>query len=140
VLGPLAGLLACAAVEAADSVEAQRERGAALVAHLRAQAPAGAMTNTGVLRVRDSGGRRRQMPVTIATWPDGDGWKVRYSAAMETNGPVESLTVAFSTSRPGSRRIRRPRATARPCGPSPEPTSGGATSALSFSIGRTSAW
>ena len=24
------------------------------------------MTNTGILRVRDSGGRRRQMPVTIA--------------------------------------------------------------------------
>jgi hypothetical protein len=40
------------------------------------------------------------MPVTIATWPEGDGWKVRYSAAPQTNGPVESLTVTFSTNRP----------------------------------------
>ena len=84
----------------ADSVEVQRERGAALVAHLRAQAPAEPMTNTGVLRIRDGQGRRHQMPVTIATWPEADGWKVRYEARPASNAPVETLTVTFAIHRP----------------------------------------
>jgi hypothetical protein len=84
----------------ADTLATQRERGDALVQHLRSQAPAEALTNTGVLKIRDGNGRRRQMPVTIATWPDGGGWKVRYEARPASNGPVETLIVAFSTNRP----------------------------------------
>lgn len=85
-----------------DTLAAQRERGDALVQHLRAQAPAEALTNTGVLRMRDGSGRRRQVPVTIATWPDDGGWKVRYEARAASNGPVETLVVAFFTNRPPS--------------------------------------
>lgn len=93
-------LLGLALAAMADSLSTQRERGAALVAHLRAQAPAGAMTNTGILRTRDAHGRRQQLPVTISTWPEGDGWKVRYEAGATNHGAVESLTVTFATNRP----------------------------------------
>lgn len=100
ILGWLVTLPTLAAMANGDSLEAQRQRGAALVAHLRSQAPAYAMTNTGVLRVRDTHGRRRQMPVTIATWPEGEGWKVRYEALTSSNRPPEVLTVTFATNRP----------------------------------------
>lgn len=95
-------MLCLASTAHAESLEAQRERGAALVADLRAQAPAGGMTNTGVLRVRDANGRRQQTPVTIATWPEGDGWKVRYEALPATHRPAEVLTVTFAKHRPPS--------------------------------------
>ena len=86
----------------ADTLATQRERGDALVLHLRAQAPAEALTNTGILRMRDTHGRRRQWPVTMATWPENGGWKVRYEAQPESNGPVHTLIVAFATNRPPS--------------------------------------
>ncbi len=99
----VAVLAAAAGMHAmADALAAQRERGDALVQHLRSQAPAEALTNTGVLKIRDGNGRRRLVPVTIATWPDAMGWKVRYEARPASNGPVEVLIVTFATNRPPS--------------------------------------
>jgi anti-sigma regulatory factor (Ser/Thr protein kinase) len=98
---PTLFMLTCTIASAeGETLPVQRKRGDALVMHLRAQAPAEALTNTGILRIRDANGRRRQWPVTIATWPEDGGWKVRYEARSETNGPVEALTVTFATNRP----------------------------------------
>jgi len=98
---PTLFMLTCTIASAeGETLPVQRKRGDALVMHLRAQAPAEALTNTGILRIRDANGRRRQWPVTIATWPEDGGWKVRYEARTETNGPVEALTVTFATNRP----------------------------------------
>lgn len=98
--------LALAALAATRSLaidiprEHQREEGARLAAHLRSQRPAENLTNSGTLRIRDTSGRRREMPVIITTSTEADSWTVRYEARSRTNTPVESLTVHFTADTP----------------------------------------
>ncbi len=75
----------------------QRDEGQRLAVELRSQKPAENLTNSGILRLRDARGRRRELPVNIVTLVDATRWQVRYEARPGTNAPAESLTVAFST-------------------------------------------
>jgi hypothetical protein len=79
------------AAQAADPTG--QPEGAALALELRQQAPAESFTNSGVLRLRDAKGHRRQMPVTVATLVGTNGWRVVYLVGDGTNGVVETLTV-----------------------------------------------
>jgi hypothetical protein len=76
----------------------QREQGTRLAFELRSQKPAENLTNSGTLRIRDPKGRRRELPVTIVTLVDDHRWQVRYEAhPTQSNAPIESLTVSFTT-------------------------------------------
>ena len=76
----------------------QREQGSRLALELRSQKPAENLTNSGTLRIRDPKGRRRELPVIIVTLVDDQRWQVRYEAhPTQSNAPIESLTVSFTT-------------------------------------------
>lgn len=90
---------ALAAEPAEPTLARQREEGARLALTLRSHKPAENLTNSGVLRVRDAKGHRREIPVTVTTLVDETRWAVRYEA-RPAQGPAEILTVAFSTNHP----------------------------------------
>ena len=85
----------------------QREEGTRLASELCSRKPAENLTNSGVLRLRDARGRRRELPVSIVTLVDAQRWQVRYETRPGTNGTPESLTVSFSTNRPPSYELAR---------------------------------
>lgn len=69
--------------------------GQALAVEVRMREPIEDSSVKAVLRVRDAGGRRREVPVTIATALTNGGWRVSYRAeASPTSG--EELTVSRS--------------------------------------------
>lgn len=77
--------------------ESPEAAGQSLAAELRGQRPAGNFTNSGVLRIRDAAGRRREVPLTITCQVGESGaWHLQYVARPggETN---ESLTVRHTT-------------------------------------------
>lgn len=90
---------ALAADPADATLSRQREEGSRLALTLRSHKPAENLTNSGVLRLRDAKGRRREIPVTVTTLVDESRWAVRYEA-RSPQGPAEILTVAFSTNQP----------------------------------------
>jgi hypothetical protein len=95
-------------VAAEDDLAVQRQRGAALALELKSQKPAEGLTNTGTLRIRDSAGKRRELPVSIVTEVDDARWRVRYSARDTNSKPVESLTVTFTATQPPAYQVEGP--------------------------------
>lgn len=93
---------------AEDDLAVQRQRGAALALELKSQKPAEGLTNTGTLRVRDSSGKRRELPVTIVTEVADTNWRVRYSARDSHSKPLESLTVTFTATHPPAYQVEGP--------------------------------
>jgi hypothetical protein len=78
----------------ADVVEGQ-----SLAAELSTARPAHSFTNSGILRIRDAGGKRTGVPVTIRTLVTAgeDTWQIWYEA--KTAGTNETLVI---THQPGS--------------------------------------
>lgn len=112
VLGTIAiavGTLLCSlTLHAQDAaLTRQREEGSRLALELCSHKPAENLTNSGVLRLRDARGRRRELPVNIVTLVDAQRWQVRYETRPGTNGVAESLTVSFSTNRPPTYELAR---------------------------------
>lgn len=89
------------------SLARQRQEGARLALELCSHKPAESFTNSGVLRLRDARGKRRELPVRIVTLVDTERWQVRYEARPGTNGTAETLTVSFSTNRPPTYELAR---------------------------------
>jgi len=89
------------------AVVRQRDEGQKLALELRSQKPAENLTNSGILRLRDARGRRREFGVSIVTLVDATRWQVRYEARPGTNSATESLTVTFSTQAPPTYELAR---------------------------------
>lgn len=71
--------------------------GRSLAAELRGQRPAGSFTNSGVLRIRDAAGRRREVPLTITCQVEQSGaWHVQY-VARPGGASNQALTVRHAT-------------------------------------------
>lgn len=103
VLGRLAGNSPVTAAEStvlpAAPGESPESAGQALAAELRGQRPGASFTNTGVLRVRDAAGKRREVPLTITCQVgDSGAWHLQY-VARTPGETTESLTVRHA---PGS--------------------------------------
>ena len=82
----------------ADIAKAEHE-GRALVQELLAQRPAENSTNTGVLKIRDSKGKRTEFPVTIVTLITTTNWQNIYTVAPATNQETATLTVVHTDQR-----------------------------------------
>ncbi|HAB15605.1 MAG TPA: outer membrane lipoprotein-sorting protein [Verrucomicrobiota bacterium] len=81
---------------AENALSRDEAEGRELAAELCALQPAANATNSAVLVVRDSSGRRTLTPLTITTEPGADaaaGWTTTYSARPAAPAPAESLTI-----------------------------------------------
>ncbi len=115
-LRPVVSLISlCVVVHAAEPVKngvvivdppKGEQEGRELAARLREMRPAEGFTNSGVLEIRSAKGKRRQLPVVIATSIVGDEWRTIYNT-MQTGQPV-SLTVRRSVSGPASYQLTPP--------------------------------
>jgi len=82
-----------------DPAEAQKQ-GRALVADLLARRPAQNSTNTGVMRIRDSNGSQRELPIQFEVIPQSSGWLNIYLASPAAGRPGERLTIIHSDAQP----------------------------------------
>jgi len=92
------GLMAVRAEEPLTPAEAVRV-GQSLAEELRSLRPGASSTNTGVLRMRDAKGRRREVPVTVLTVVGSNDWQVSYQASL-SNGASETLTARYGSGAP----------------------------------------
>ena len=102
--------------------EAEVTEGQNLAAELSAARPAHSFTNSGILRVRDAGGKRSGIPVTIRTLvtEGSDTWQIRYEAKVAgtneiliiTHQPGEAPSYAISRAAEG-----QPAGAPQPLGP-----------------------
>ena len=76
------------------------QQGRALVADLLAQHPEQNSTNTGVMRIRDSKGTQREVPVRFAVISHPTAWLNTYEASPVGNMPGEKLTILHSGAQP----------------------------------------
>ena len=66
--------------------------GRQLAARLLALRPAASFTNSGVLQLRDANGKRREIPLALATTVTATNWLTSYTALGVTNG-LNSLLI-----------------------------------------------
>ena len=91
-----------------DSVEAQKQ-GRALVADLVSQAPSENSTNTGLLKIRDSGGKLREVPARFEIFITPTNWLSVYETIASSNqsGGLK-LTVVCANGRPNQYFLTSP--------------------------------
>src|SRR5262245_3265303 len=82
-----------------DPVEAEH-KGRALVADLLAQKPAQNSTNTGLMKIRNAEGSRREISITFEIRSESDDWLNLYQTSPSQNIPGEKLEIVHSDSRP----------------------------------------
>lgn len=95
----LVGVASAVRSEDVPSAAESVRQGRALAAELCSLRPGASSTNTGVLRLRDPKGRRREVPVTVVTLVGDDEWQVSYRATL-TNGVTETLTARYGSGAP----------------------------------------
>ncbi len=90
-------LLGAPVVPGAEPIlSAAQQEGRALAADLRQQRPAQSMTNSGILRLRDARGHRRDLPVLVTTLTGDEGWRIIYQIRDGTNGVLETFVVRLT--------------------------------------------
>src|SRR5436190_4673162 len=89
-----------------NPVEAE-EQGRALVADLLAQHPQENSTNTGVMRIRDSNGSQREVPIRFDVIAQADAWLNIYEASPVGKIPGERLTISHSDAKQNQYSLER---------------------------------
>jgi len=91
-----------------DPIEGQRQA-RLLVANLLAQLPEQPLTNQGVLKIQEAGGKERDLPLTIRVLPTSSNWLSIYEIATN-NGPSTGtcLTVIHNGSHPNQYHLIEP--------------------------------
>jgi hypothetical protein len=82
-----------------DPVQAEKEA-RVLVHDILSQVPEKNSTNTGVLKIRDADGKRREIPIRFEVFSTRTNWVSVYQTSATTNGPGQKLIVIHNGTAP----------------------------------------